>query len=60
MTHKDGFPRLRPGARGAAMRGIGSHAPPLKAMGRLKALGSRLRSRRRTGSGRIGAGVGKP
>ncbi len=43
-----------------AMRDIGSHAPRLKAMGGPKALGNRLRSRRRVGSGRIGAGVGKP
>ncbi len=35
-----------------AMRDIGSRAPHLKAMGGPKALGSRLRSRRRTAGGR--------
>ncbi len=40
MTHRDGFPRFWPGARGIAMRDIGSHARHLKAMGRPKALGN--------------------
>ncbi len=42
MTHRDGVSQgFRPGARGAAMRDIGSRAPRLKAMGSPKALGSR-------------------
>ncbi len=47
-------------AQGVAMRYIVTRAPHLNARGRPKAWVNRLRSRRRTGSGRIGAGVGKP
>ncbi len=52
-TVSQGF---RPGARGVAMRDIGSHAPHLKAMGRPKALGSRRSGR----AGEPPEGVGKP
>ncbi len=57
MTHRDGVSQgFRPGARGAAMRGIASHAPRLEAMGRPIALGNRRSGR----AGEPPAGVGKP
>ena len=61
MTHRDGFPRLS--AR-SAWRGDARHRKPyapFKSIGPSESLGKPpFRSVGRTGSGRIGAGVGKP
>ena len=56
MTHRDGFPRLS--AR-SAWRGDARHRKPCGTPS--ESLGKPpFRSRGRTGSGRIGGGVGKP
>ncbi len=61
MTHRDGFPRLS--AR-SAWRGDAGHRKPCapsESHGPSESLGEPpFRSRRRTGSGRIGGGAGKP
>ncbi len=61
MTHRDGFPRLS--AR-SAWRGDAGHRKPCapsQSYGPSESLGKPpFRSPGRTGSGRIGAGVGKP
>ncbi len=61
MTHRDGFPRFS--AR-SAWRGDAGHRKPCapsQSYGQPESLGKPpFRSGRRTGSGRIGGGVGKP
>ncbi len=61
MTHRDGFPRFS--ARSAWRSDAGHREPcaPSQSHGPSESLGKPpFRSRRRTGSGRIGVGVGKP
>ncbi len=61
MTHRDGFPRFS--ARSAWRGDAGRRKPcaPSECHGPSESLGKPpLRSRGRTGSGRIGGGVGKP
>ncbi len=61
MTQRDGFPRLS--ARSAWRGDAGHRLPcaPFKSIGPPESFGKPpFRSGRRTGSGRIGAGVGKP
>ena len=61
MTHRDGFPRFW--ARSAWRGDAGHRKPwaPFESYGPSESLGKApFRSRGRTGSGRIGAGVGKP
>ncbi len=61
VTHRDGFPRLS--ARRAWRGDAGHRKPwaPSESYGPAESLGKPpFRSRGRTGSGRIGEGVGKP
>jgi len=61
LTHRDGFPRLS--ARSAWRGDVGHRKPcaPSQSHGPSESLGKPpFRSRGRTGSGRIGGGVGKP
>ncbi len=61
MTHRDGFPRFS--ARSAWCGDAGHRKPyaPSESYGQPESLGKPpFRWDRRTGSGRIGGGVGKP
>ena len=66
MTHRDGFPRLSARSAGRGDAGHRKPCAPSQSYGPSESPGPQdlgkppFRSGGRTGSGRIGAGVGKP